>query len=329
MRLAWTASRLDEKLLLKRKIVLGPDDGDDKTVTILNRLVTWVCVSVSRNQIEIEATSRNLALANEIGRYQYKICDNTSSKGARVDSANAYETRQGESSIVEECNNESELHIYQSCRCATSDTRDCTIHVRAKRSSLEHSQTSDSASCRTWQARANFSEQRHVKAPRVDTDSHSVRRVRLLKRVRQELIFHGLNLLKAGSWTQGTRRVCVAESEFYAGVNGAWILLGAKSMLLDFGEDVGQCVLGTDSRSAKSLMERGGGGRIRHLHCPMLWRQKRVDTGEIRTEKRKGEHNTADIGTKAVSAKVLRRHLKTLKMEWTTSVSVTCSAVTA
>ena len=38
-------------------------------------------------------------------------------------------------------------------------------------------------------------------------------------------------------------------------------------------------------------------------------------SGEIRIEKRKGEHNTADIGTKAVSAPVLMKHLKTLKIE--------------
>ena len=93
-------------------------------------------------------------------------------------------------------------------------------------------------------------------------------------------------------------------------------MLGAKSMMLDFGEDVAQCVLGTDSSSAKSIMERRGAGRIRHLHCPMLWLQERVDSGEVRTEKRKGEHNTADIGTKAVSAPELRKHLRTLKMEW-------------
>ena len=46
------------------------------------------------------------------------------------------------------------------------------------------------------------------------------------------------------------------------------------------------------------------------------WLQERVDSGEIRTEKREGEHNTADIGTKAVSAPVLMKHLKTLRMEW-------------
>ena len=108
----------------------------------------------------------------------------------------------------------------------------------------------------------------------------------------------------------------VAESEFHAGVKGASILLGVKSMMIYFCENVAQCVLGTDSSSDKSIMERRGAGRIRHLHCPMLWLQERVDSGEVRREKRKGLHNTADIGTKAVTAPVRRKHLKALKMEW-------------
>ena len=80
--------------------------------------------------------------------------------------------------------------------------------------------------------------------------------------------------------------------------------------MIDFGEDVAQCVLNTDSSSAKSITERRGARRIRHL----LWLQERVDSGETRTEKRKGEHNTADIGSKAVNAPILWKHLKT--MEW-------------
>ena len=161
-----------------------------------------------------------------------------------------------------------------------------------------------------------ISEQRYVKASRVDTDSDHAGCVLTRKSTTCAHLFHGVNLIKAGSWTQGTRSLSVAESEFYAGVKGASILLGAKSMMIGFGEDVAQRVLGTDSSSSKSIMERRGAGRIRHLHCPMLWLQERVGSVEIRTEKRKGEHNTADIGTKAVRAPVLMKDLKTLKMEW-------------
>ena len=48
MQLAWTESRFHEERILKKKAVLGPDDGDDKTVVILNRLVTWVCFFLLR-----------------------------------------------------------------------------------------------------------------------------------------------------------------------------------------------------------------------------------------------------------------------------------------
>ena len=57
--LAWTESRVDEKPILKEEAVFGLGDGDDKTVTILILLVTWVCLSESRNQIEIEADPRH------------------------------------------------------------------------------------------------------------------------------------------------------------------------------------------------------------------------------------------------------------------------------
>ena len=96
-------------------------------------------------------------------------------------------------------------------------------------------------------------------------------------------------------------------------------------MMIDFGEDVAQCVLGTDSSAAKSIMERRGAGRFRHLHCPMLWFQERGDSGEIRIEKRKGEHNTADIGTKAVTSNhETFENVEDGVARWTTPFSVGC-----
>ena len=59
MQLWWIESRLKEGLIIKRRAILGPEDGDDKTVTILNRLLTWVSLYGSRNQVEIEADPRH------------------------------------------------------------------------------------------------------------------------------------------------------------------------------------------------------------------------------------------------------------------------------
>ena len=112
---------------------------------------------------------------------------------------------------------------------------------------MDHAQASGSIPCGSRQARAGDLGTEYVKAERVDTDSDYAGCVLTRTSTTCAHLFHGVNLIKAGSWTQGTRSLSVAESEFYAGVKGASIVLGAKSMMIDFGEDVAQCVPGTDS----------------------------------------------------------------------------------
>ena len=56
-----------------------------------------------------------------------------------------------------------------------------------------------------------ISEHRYVKAPRVDTDSDCAGCVLTSKSTTCARLFHGVNLTKAGSWTQGTRSLSVAE----------------------------------------------------------------------------------------------------------------------
>ena len=60
-----------------------------------------------------------------------------------------------------------------------------------------------------------ISEQRYVKAPRVDTDSDHAGCVLTRKSTTCAHLFHGVNLIKVGSWTQGTRSLSVAEAEFF------------------------------------------------------------------------------------------------------------------
>ena len=74
-----------------------------------------------------------------------------------------------------------------------------------------------------------ISEQRYVKAPCVDTDSDYAGCVLTRKSTTCAHLFHGVNLIKAGSWTKGTRSLSVAESEFYEGVKGASMLLVRKT----------------------------------------------------------------------------------------------------
>ena len=89
----------------------------------------------------------------------------------------------------------------------------------------------------------------------------------------------------------------------------------SNAAMLGTKQAVEQSIVGTDSSAAKGVLERRGAGRIRHLHCPLLWAQDRVTRGELAVEKIKGVHNTADIGTKNVSRPTLDKHLKTLNFE--------------
>ena len=99
----------------------------------------------------------------------------------------------------------------------------------------------------------------------------------------------------------------VAGSDLHAGVKGAPILVGANGMMIDWRRRCAVC-----SWYGQQFSQKFHG---KTWHYAMFWVQERVDSGEIRMENRNGEHNTADIGTKAVSAAGLMKHFKTLKIE--------------
>lgn len=90
------------------------------------------------------------------------------------------------------------------------------------------------------------------------------------------------------------------ESEFLALVKAGSIGMGAKAMAKDFGMDL-KLKLETDSSGAKGVAARRGVGRIRHLHTPLLWLQRRVADRTLRVFKVDGKTNEADIGTKALA----------------------------
>ena len=68
--------------------------------------------------------------------------------------------------------------------------------------------------------------------------------------------------------------------------------------------------LETDSSAAKGVATRRVVVKLRHLHIPLLWLQRRVTNRELRTLKVNGTENEADIGTKPQSGDMLDRSLK-------------------
>jgi len=110
-------------------------------------------------------------------------------------------------------------------------------------------------------------------------------------------LWRGGHLIRATSSTQGIQGLSSGESEFMALVRGCSILLGAGAMARDLGYSFALRA-GTDSSTAKSVAERRGVGKIRHLHTPLLWLQTKCSKGEIKISKVSNKVNWSDLATK-------------------------------
>ena len=112
------------------------------------------------------------------------------------------------------------------------------------------------------------------------------------------LISYGSHLLKSWSSNQAVIALSSGESELYALVKGFSWSLGCQSMCLDFGVKLGLRVA-TDSSAAKSLVERKGLGKAKHINTSFLWVQEALFLRRIdELIKVKGDLNRADIFTK-------------------------------
>ena len=217
MQLAWIDSRLNEGLILKRRAILGPHDGDDKTVTILNRFVTWVCLSGSRSQIEIEAdprhreivlTQMNLDGANvkSVTTPAVKIQEWTPQMLTKIDRDRASKFRSATMSASYMSINRVDVQqaVKEAARFMEEPNEGAWIMLKRLVRYLV-------GLGRLVQV---ISEQRYVKATRLDTDSDFAGCVLTRKSTTCAHLFHGVNLIKARRWTLGTQSLSVDESEF-------------------------------------------------------------------------------------------------------------------
>jgi len=125
-------------------------------------------------------------------------------------------------------------------------------------------------------------------------------------------LLRGKHLLRQQVSTQQVQALSSGEAEFVALVKAGSLALGMKSLLVDMGSSVSKVVLYTDSTAAKGMCQRGGLGRVRHLDTGLLWIQNFVRDGTFALRKILGTENSADLGTKEVSAPTMWKYLKEL-----------------
>eukprot|EP00439_Symbiodinium_sp_Y106_P030429 s6148_g3.t1 len=121
-------------------------------------------------------------------------------------------------------------------------------------------------------------------------------------------LFHGSHLIKCYSSTQHVLSLSSAESEFYAGLKAASVLLGALAMAADFRFEL-KGELHMDASAAKSLISRRGHGKAKHISRCYLWIQQRIQSNDFTVHKVRTDDNEADLGTKPVPtrSKTLRQ----------------------
>ena len=122
----------------------------------------------------------------------------------------------------------------------------------------------------------------------------------------------GSHCVHASVGTQKTVALSSGEAEFIAAVRGGTRAIGVRSLARDMGLIVERIALGSDSAAAKGMLTRRGAGKVRHLHVGLLWIQARIASGEFVARKLAGKDNSADLGTKDLSADALVRHSKAI-----------------
>ena len=122
-------------------------------------------------------------------------------------------------------------------------------------------------------------------------------------------MLHGRHAIRAWSKEQPTIATSSGEAELYACNLGAQQGLGLQSLAADLGLKAHLSVE-VDSSAAEGIIRRRGLGKTRHISVHDLWLQDKVRNKELALMKIPGTANSADLGTKPVTADVLQKHMQ-------------------
>ena len=100
-----------------------------------------------------------------------------------------------------------------------------------------------------------------------------------------------------------------------ASVRGACEALGAVTLLSEMGYEV-KARLHVDASVALGIMQRKGGGQVRHLSVGVLWLQEQQLRKAVEMLKIHGPKDPADLMTKGMSREAIAQHLCRMCIEF-------------
>ena len=124
----------------------------------------------------------------------------------------------------------------------------------------------------------------------------------------------GKHQIQSWSTTQSVIAISSGEAEYYALVRAGSHALGVQAMLKDLGVSA-RIRIKTDASVAKSISNRKGLGKQRHIEVNQLWLQDKVRKGEIDIVKIPRDVNAADTMTQHRKAEEIRTHLEITNQE--------------
>jgi len=298
--LDWMTKRMAESFLTKVVGRLGGDEGDDKEIRVLNRVLRW-----SAEGIYYEADPRHAEL----------LARDLAPSGPRVTTAGVKMEfkEEGEEELLEGI----EIRQFRSGA------------ARANYLAMDRPDISFATKelCRRMQAPTDMAALRRVARylkgePRVvsfyewqetgdlsvyvDTDFAGCQKTR--KSTSGGVAMMGKHWVKHWSSTQKIITLSSGEAELAGIVRGSAEALGLRSLAADFGLECGAKVH-ADSAAAIGICRRSGIGKVRHLAVGQLWVQERVRSGDLALYKVLGTENPADLLTKHVPRDTADGHL--------------------
>jgi hypothetical protein len=309
--LDWFRQKIKERYEVKFRARIGPEIKDDKSVRILNRIVTW-----NEDGIEYESDQRHAEIiVNELGLKP----DNVKS----VVTPGVKETAKEELDNEEFNSHESTKYRQLVARASylAQDRSDIGYAVKELTRWMSKPGTKDWESLKRLgrylkgkeRMIIKFEYQQWNKRIQVwsDTDYAGCHRTR--KSTNGGIVRIGNHAIKSYSTTQPVIALSSGEAEYYGLVKGGSLGLGIKSLAGDLGIIVGIDLM-TDSTAAQGIASRKGLGRVRHIEVNQLWIQDKVSTKQIVLIKVKGTENLADALTKYIDSKEIEWHIEHMYM---------------
>ena len=301
--LDWFRERISSRFEVKFRARLGPQDKDEKSVRLLNRVIEWTDngIRYEADQRHAELVLRDMGLSessNSVVSPGGKRDEESMSQ--KLDKQRALQYRANVARCNYMCQDRSDVQfqVKELCRAMSDPSEaDWLMLKRLARYLVGRSRVV---------VQFAYQGKHDIVDAWTDTDYAGCGVSR--KSTSGGVIMLGKHMIKSWSSTQANIALSSGEAEYYRLVRGASVAIGIKSMHSEMGIKV-RVRVSTDASAAKGIASRRGLGKVRHIEVHQLWVQDKVAEGEIEIRKVDGKANLADLLTKHVTAEDIRVHM--------------------